>query len=58
MPLLPRATKIVVGSMLEREPVVMPKYQWDISDPLACLEVIFGSRRGLSDRAGGRAGHG
>ncbi|OGN90403.1 MAG: hypothetical protein A2Z70_00905 [Chloroflexi bacterium RBG_13_48_17] len=43
MPLLPRKTKTVVGSLLEREPVIMPKYQWDISDPLACVEVIFGS---------------
>jgi FAD/FMN-containing dehydrogenase len=42
MPLLPRKSKTVVGSMLEREPVVMPGYHWDISDPLACLEVIFG----------------
>ena len=33
MPLLPRKSKSVVGSMLEREPVIMPKYQWDISDP-------------------------
>ncbi|MFA5309718.1 MAG: FAD-binding oxidoreductase [Dehalococcoidales bacterium] len=43
LPLLPRKTKTVIGSLLEREPVVMPKYQWDISDPLACVEVIFGS---------------
>ena len=45
MPLLPRKTKSVVGSMLEREPVIMPKYQWDISDPLACTEVFFRHRR-------------
>ena len=43
MPLLPRKTKSVVGSILEREPVLMPKYQWDISDPLACTEVFFGT---------------
>jgi FAD/FMN-containing dehydrogenase len=43
LPLLPRPTKSVVGSMLEREPVIMPKYHWDISDPLACTEVIYGS---------------
>ena len=36
LPLLPRKTKSVVGSILEREPVIMPKYQWDMSDPLAC----------------------
>ena len=30
LPLLPRNTKSVVGSILEREPVVMPGYQWDM----------------------------
>jgi len=56
MPLLPRQSKTVVGSMLEREPVVMPKYQWDISDPLACIEVVFGS--GEMFRTGQAAGPG
>jgi len=56
MPLLPRKSKTVVGSMLEREPVIMPKYQWDISDPLACVEVIFGS--GDEFRTGQAAGPG
>ncbi len=56
MPLLPRKTKTVVGSLLEREPVIMPKYQWDISDPLACAEVIFGS--GDEFRTGQAAGPG
>jgi hypothetical protein len=56
MPLLPRKTKTVVGSLLEREPVIMPKYQWDISDPLACVEVIFGS--GDEFRTGQAAGPG
>jgi FAD/FMN-containing dehydrogenase len=56
MPLLPRKTKSVVGSILEREPVTMPKYQWDISDPLACSEVFFGS--GEEFRTGQAAGPG
>jgi FAD/FMN-containing dehydrogenase len=56
MPLLPRKSKTVVGSLLEREPVTMPKYQWDISDPLACVEVIFGS--GDEFRTGQAAGPG
>jgi hypothetical protein len=56
MPLLPRQTKSVIGSMLEREPVVMPKYQWDISDPLACIEVVFGC--GETFRTGQAAGPG
>ncbi len=56
LPLLPRPTKTVVGSLLEREPVIMPKYQWDVSDPLACVEVIFGS--GDEFRTGQAAGPG
>ena len=56
MPLLPRKSKTVVGSMLEREPVVMPKYHWDISDPLACVEVVFGT--GDIFRTGQAAGPG
>jgi FAD/FMN-containing dehydrogenase len=56
MPLLPRKLKTIVGSMLEREPVVMPGYHWDISDPLACLEVIFGT--GDFFRTGQAAGPG
>ena len=43
IPLLPRKTKSVVASLLEREPVLMPKYHWDISDPMACMEVVFGT---------------
>jgi FAD/FMN-containing dehydrogenase len=56
LPLMPRATKSVVGSLVEREPVVMPSYQWDISDPVACFEVIFGS--GDDFRTGQAAGPG
>ncbi len=43
MPLRPRATKSVVGSMLSREPVIMPHYHWDISDPIGSTEVVFGT---------------
>jgi FAD/FMN-containing dehydrogenase len=56
MPLLPRSSKSVIGSMLEREPVIMPLYQWDVMDPLACIEVIFGT--GDLFRTGAAAGPG
>lgn len=56
VPLAPRKTKSVVGSLLEREPVIMPKYQWDVSDPLACVEVIWGT--GDEFRTGQAAGPG
>jgi FAD/FMN-containing dehydrogenase len=43
MPLAPRKTKSVVGSILERDPITIPKYHIDMSAPLLCAEVIFGS---------------
>jgi FAD/FMN-containing dehydrogenase len=55
-PLLPRSTKSVVGSLLDREPVTMPKYHWDIADPLTCVEVVFGT--GDIFRTGAAAGPG
>ncbi len=56
LPLMPRRSKSVVGSLLEREPVVMPKYHWDISDPANCFEVVFGT--GDVFRTGAAAGPG
>ena len=56
MPLAPRSSKSVIGSLLEREPTIIPKYQWDISDPLLCTEVVFGS--GDLFRTGEAAGPG
>jgi hypothetical protein len=56
IPLLPRSTKSVTGSMLEREPVILPKYHWDIADPLNCVEIIFGN--GDMFRTGAAAGPG
>jgi FAD/FMN-containing dehydrogenase len=56
MPFLPRREKSVVGSLLARDPVTMPCYQWDIGDPLDCLEVVFGS--GDVFRTGSAAGPG
>ncbi|MBP7735350.1 MAG: FAD-binding oxidoreductase [Spirochaetes bacterium] len=55
-PLLPKKTKSVVASMLEREPTTLPKYHWDMQDPLCCVEVIFGS--GDLFRTGAAAGPG
>ena len=53
-PLLPRANKSVVTSLLEREPSLVPKYQWAILDPLRCLEVVWGD--GNPFRTGEAAG--
>ncbi|MDD2735539.1 MAG: FAD-binding oxidoreductase [Desulfuromonadaceae bacterium] len=42
-PLLPRKSKSVLTSYLEREPIVAPREQWDTTDPLICVEVVFGT---------------
>lgn len=41
-PLLPRRSKSVVASLLEREPIIVPKYQWTLMEPLRCLELVWG----------------
>jgi len=56
MPFLPKASKSVVASCLDREPVTMPRFHWDSSDPLLCTETVFGS--GDLFRTGAAAGPG
>ncbi|MHC1590677.1 MAG: FAD-binding oxidoreductase, partial [Candidatus Helarchaeales archaeon] len=56
LPLHPYAKKSVVGAALDREPIIIPKYHWDISDPLLCTEVVFGT--GNMFRTGAAAGPG
>jgi len=53
-PLLPRSTKSVLASALEREPIIIPKDHWDFSDPLAGGEVVIGDGhiQGFGDSAG------
>jgi len=43
LPLAPRHTKSVIGSVLEREPITIPSHHWDSTDPLLCAEVVFGT---------------
>lgn len=43
MPLLPRANKSVIASLLEREPVMSPKYQWNLLEPLRSLQIVWGN---------------
>ena len=42
-PLLPRKNKSVIASLLEREPVTSPKYQWNLVEPLRSLEIVWGN---------------
>lgn len=42
-PLLPRQSKSVIASLLEREPTLVPKYSYTLLEPLRCLEVVWGN---------------
>ena len=42
-PLMPRSGKSVLAAYLDREPTIQPRYQWDLADPLLCLELVFGT---------------
>jgi len=54
MPFLPRGGKSVLASALEREGVILPKYQFDYTDPLLNLGIVYGS--GEEMRTGSAAG--
>lgn len=54
LPLLPRATKSVLTSELERDPITMPCIHFDSTDPMLCAEIVFGN--GESMRTGEAAG--
>ncbi|MHA1881475.1 MAG: FAD-binding oxidoreductase [Candidatus Thorarchaeota archaeon] len=56
MPFLPKASKSVIAACLDREPVTIPRFHWDSSDPLLCTETVFGS--GDLFRTGAAAGPG
>ncbi len=56
MPFLPRANKSVLTAALEREAVLIPKYQYDYTDPLLNLELVLGT--GDVFRTGSAAGPG
>ncbi len=43
LPLMPTASRSVLATALEREPITIPRYHWDSSDPLLCTEVVFGT---------------
>jgi FAD/FMN-containing dehydrogenase len=46
-PLLPRANKSVVASLLEREPTLIPRQLWSSLDPLRCTEIVWGDGQKL-----------
>ncbi|MGY5876733.1 MAG: FAD-binding oxidoreductase [Candidatus Thorarchaeota archaeon] len=56
MPFLPKATKSVLAVALDREPITIPRFHWDSSDPLLCTETVYGT--GDLFRTGSAAGPG
>lgn len=54
MPLAPRSSKSVLGSVLEREAITIPAQHWDSVDPLLCAEIVLGT--GDKIRTGEAAG--
>ena len=56
LPFLVRANKSVVASALDKEAVLIPKYQYDYTDPLLTVETVFGT--GEVFRSGSAAGPG
>lgn len=56
LPFLARAGKSAAASALEREAVLLPKYQYDYPDPLLTVETVFGT--GDVFRTGSAAGPG
>jgi FAD/FMN-containing dehydrogenase len=56
MPLLPKESQSVLASCIDREPITIPRFHWDVSDPLLCTETVFGTGEFL--RTGSAAGPG
>ena len=42
-PLLPRRNKSVIASLLERQPTIIPRYQYSMTEPLRNLGVVWGN---------------
>lgn len=55
-PLARRKGKSVVAAYLDRVPTIVPRAQWDLSDPLLCVESVMGT--GKVFRTGCSAGPG
>lgn len=43
MPLSPRGSKSVLAAAMDREPSTWPRAQWDVADPVASTEIVFGT---------------
>lgn len=55
-PLAPRSGKSVLAAVIDREPHIWPRMQWDMQDPVASTEFIYGT--GELFRSGAAGGPG
>lgn len=55
-PLLPKKGKSVIASLLDREPLLSPKFQWNMNEPLRSMEIIWGSGDKIYSGMGGHRG--
>jgi FAD/FMN-containing dehydrogenase len=56
MPLAPRRDKSVVAALCERHSVTWSNKQWETSDPIACMEFVFGTADSFVTGAAGGPG--
>ncbi len=54
-PLYPRANKSVVASLLERQPTLMPRYNYALTEPLRNCGVVWGNAQKFSTGESGNA---
>lgn len=55
-PLLPKQGKSVIATLLDREPLLTPKYQWNMKEPLRSMEIVFGTGDKIYSGMGGHRG--
>jgi FAD/FMN-containing dehydrogenase len=55
-PLTPRPNKSVVAALIEREPIITPRYQWAALDPLRCVEIVWGDGQRMTTGEAGSLG--
>lgn len=55
-PLLPKNGKSVIATLLDREPLLSPKFQWNMNEPLRAMEIVWGTGDKIYSGMGGHRG--
>lgn len=56
-PLLPRSTKSVLASLIEREPTIIPRYQYSLLEPMRGLTLVWGNGEKFNTGSAGSPVH-